>query len=135
MAHEGVAVQGIDALEERLIELPAEACLEVHARIRDAAALATRLLALLGGEGAQIVIEARVTAIGPVKLAVAAQQPAALRAGRARRLIEKQRMHPGQSVARGVLFQVLEQARGQGVPVEIGAYQQARSGRGREWRG
>src|SRR6202048_1636370 len=135
MAHEGVAVQGIDAFEERLVELAAEARLEAHAGIRDAAALATRLLALLGGEGAQIVIEARVTAIGPAKLAVAAQQPAALRAGRTRRLIEKQRMHTGQSVARGVLFELLEQARAECVPIEIGAHQQARSGGGREWRG
>src|ERR1700724_1638043 len=119
MAHEGVAVQGIDAGEERLVELAAEACLEAHAGIRDAAALATRLLALLGGEGAQIVIEARVTAIAPVKLAVASQQPAAPRAGRARRLIEKQRMHTGQSVAPGVLFEPLEQARAEGVPIEI----------------
>src|ERR1700738_3604799 len=111
MAHEGVAVQGIDAFEERLVELAAEARLEAHAGIRDAAALATRLLALLGGEGAQIVIEARVTAIGPVKLAVAAQQPAALRAGRTRRLIQKQCMHAGQSVAPAVLPEPVGRAR------------------------
>src|SRR3984893_6536931 len=135
MAHEGVAVQGIDAVEEWLVELAAEARLEADAGIRDAAALATRLLALLGGEGAQIVIEARVTAIGPVKLAVAAQQPAALRAGRARRLIEKQCMHTGQAVAGGVLFEMLEQARAECLPIEIGAHQQARSGGGRERRG
>ncbi len=135
VAHKGVAVQVIDAVEERLVELAAEARLEAHARIRDAAALATRLLALLGGEGAQIVIETRVTAIGPVKLAVASQQPAALRAGGARRLIEKQRMHPGQTVARGVLLQMLEQPRSQRFPVQVGAHQQARSGRGRERRG
>src|ERR1700732_2022740 len=110
MAHEGVAVQVIDAVEERLVELAAEARLEAHARLRDAAALATRLLALLGGEGAQVVIEARVTAIGPVKLAVASQQPAALRAGRTRRLIEQQRMHTAQSVAPCRRFQLLPAA-------------------------
>src|SRR2546430_17435215 len=81
----------------RSVELAAEARLEAHARIRDAAALATRLLALLGGEGAKGVIEARVTAIAPVKLAVAAQQPAALGAGRTPRPTPKQRMDPGRS--------------------------------------
>src|SRR5438094_5559679 len=104
----------------RLSRRAAAPRLEAHARIRDAAALATRLLALLGGEGAQVVIEARVTAIAPVKLAVAAQQPAALCAGRTRRLIQKQRMHPGQSVTRGVLFQMLEQARGERVAIQVG---------------
>src|SRR2546423_1125285 len=104
VTHESVAVQVIDTVEERLVELAAEAGLEAHARVRDAAALAPRLLALLGGEGAPGVIEARVTAIAPVKLAVAAPQPAALCAGRTRRLIEKQRMPPRQSVARGGRF-------------------------------
>src|SRR5207244_6652385 len=76
VTHEGIPVQGVDALEEPLVELAPEARLEAHARLRDAAALAPRLLALLRREGGEVVIEARVAAVAPVKLAVAPQQPA-----------------------------------------------------------
>src|SRR6266550_3972669 len=71
VTHEGIPVQGVDALEEPLVELAPEARLEAHARLRDAAALAPSLLALLRREGGEVVIEARVAAVAPVKLAVA----------------------------------------------------------------
>jgi len=64
-------MQSIDAIEQRLIELCAEACLEVDAGLRDPPPLAPCLLALFRGEGAEILLEARVAAVGPVKLAVA----------------------------------------------------------------
>jgi len=71
VSQEGVAVQSVDAIEQRLIELTAEARLELHPGLRDPPPLAPRLLALFRGEGGEILLEARVAAIGPVKLAVA----------------------------------------------------------------
>src|SRR5256886_15346331 len=79
VAHESVAVQVIDTVEERLVELAAEARLEAHARIRDAAALAARLLALLRGGGGPGGLAAPVTPRLPREKAGAAAQPAAPR--------------------------------------------------------
>ena len=114
------------------VELVAEARLEAHAGLFHPAALAPRLLALVRGEGLQVVLEARVAAVAPVELAVAPQQPAALRARRARRLVEKQRVHSREAVTHGVGFELLEQPRAGRALVEPGAQQQPRCGRGRE---
>src|SRR5204862_282620 len=129
MTHEGIPVQGVDALEELFVELAPEARLEAYARLRDAAALAPRLLALLRREGGEVVIEARVAAVAPVKLAVAPQQPAAPQARGARRLVEKQGMSAGEPMARGTFLEALEQPRGERLALEVGAHQQAGSGR------
>src|SRR5262249_166660 len=95
VAQERVAVQGIDAIEQRFSELTARARLEIPPRLGDAAAFAPRLLALFGGEGGEIVLEARVAAIGPVELTITSQQPAAPRTRGACRLIEEQGVHAG----------------------------------------
>ncbi len=58
VAQEGVAVQVIDAVEEALVEVAAEARLEADSGLGHAAALAPRLLALLRREGLEVVLEA-----------------------------------------------------------------------------
>jgi hypothetical protein len=82
-------MQRVDAIEEPPVEVRAEAGLEADAAFGHAAALAPRLLALLGREACKVILEACVAAIGPMKLAVAPQEPAgaaqALRAGSSRK--------------------------------------------------
>src|SRR5579863_1361030 len=63
VAQEGLAVQGVDAIEQCFIELAAEARLEAHPGLLHAAALAVRLLALLRGEAGEVILEAAVAAV------------------------------------------------------------------------
>src|SRR5262249_30623207 len=122
-------------LEERAVELAAEARLEAYAALGHAAPFASRLLALLGGEGLEGVVEARVAAVAPVGLAVAPQQPALRRAGGARRLIEKQRVHARDAVGHGVALERVEERAADAGAVELRSHEQARPGRGSERRG
>src|SRR5207248_5855989 len=57
------------------------------------------------------------------------QQPAAPQARLARRLVEKQGMSAGEPMARGTFLEALEQPRGVRLAIEVGAHQQAGSGR------
>ena len=130
-------MQRVHAIEEPLVEIAPEAGLEADAALGDPAALAARLLALLGGEACEVVLKARVAAIGPVKLAVAAHEPARLRAGAARRLIEKERVHGGERLALAshrpcdLLRAGAARARG----IRTRAQQKSRAGRRREGHG
>ena len=103
MAQESDGVKGVDALERRLVELIAAQRAKLDALLEHAPALAPGLLALVGGKASQKVIEVAIAAVVPLEVTVAPQQPAGLLAGRARRLIEKQRVHRGQPRGVGLL--------------------------------
>src|SRR6185437_7150234 len=99
---EGFPVKGVNGVEEALVEICAEAGLEADAGLGHPAALAPGFLALLGRESLEIGLEARVAAVGPMKLAIAPQQPAGALAGRAPGLIDKERVHGREPPARRV---------------------------------
>src|SRR6185295_17354410 len=87
---ERVAHERVDAIEEPSIDVRAEPRVERDAGYGDAAALAACLLPLLGSEGFEEGIEARIAAIPPVELAVATEQPARALVRRARRIVEEE---------------------------------------------
>ncbi len=74
---------------------------EGDAGFGDAPPFALGLLALLRGEGREIGVEVGVAAIGPVELAVLAQQPARAFAGLATGFIEEEGVRGGEPVLRG----------------------------------
>jgi hypothetical protein len=119
VAQEGIAVKGVHRIQGALIEVGAHERLEMNAGLGDPAALAPGFFALLGGEGLEIGLEARVAAVGPVELAVAADQPAGVGAHRARRLIQKQGVHRGETVRWRRTSRSLSEVGGGGLPVEI----------------
>ncbi len=69
---------------------------EGDAGFRDPPALAIGFLALLGGESGEEGVEVREAAIGPVELAVLAQQPAGALAGFAAGVVEEQGVRRGE---------------------------------------
>ena len=71
MAMEGVRVELVDGAPQRLGHLAAQAGVELDARLGDPAPFALGLLALLGREGGEEIIEGLIAAVVPVELAVA----------------------------------------------------------------
>src|SRR6185437_13072806 len=129
---EGLPMKGIDAVEETRVEVSAEARLEADSGLGHAPALAPRLLALLRREGLEIGVEAGVAVVAPVELTVAPQQPTRFLAGRARGLVEEERVHGGQAAARRVILERLEQVHRDRATVEPRAHEKPWAGRGRK---
>src|SRR5262249_5780692 len=86
---------------EPRIDVRPETSVERDAGFRDTAALATHFLTLLRREGFEEGIEARIAAIRPVELAVAAEQPARALVRCACRIIEEEGVRGGEGVLRG----------------------------------
>src|SRR5487761_166798 len=132
---EGLAVKVIDAVEEARVEVAAEARLEADAGLGHAPALASRFLALLRRERLEVCVEARIGPVAPVELAVAAQQPTRRLADCARGLIEEEGVHRGESAARRMSLQRLEQTLRHDGGLETRAHEQARASGRREGHG
>ena len=71
MAHKGAAVKVVHRIEQCRLDIGAEAGVEMDAGFLYPAPFAARLLALLGREGREVLLEVAVALVGPVKLAVA----------------------------------------------------------------
>src|SRR5882724_3242708 len=128
MPQKRVAMKRIHLLESALVELLAHASLEDDACLCYAPPLTLGLFALVSGERLQVGIETGVVMVGPVKLTIAPDQPARLLTGQMRRLIEKQRVHGREAVARGVGLDVSQQPARNELAVQIGTHQQPRAG-------
>ena len=136
VAQEGVAMERVDAIEQRASRSLPSRVSKRDAGFGDAAPLAVGFLALLGGEGLEEGVEALVAAIGPVELAVAPQQPARALAGRAAGLIEEEGVRGGEAVARRRWSRWLRSAASpRSRRIEVRCGQQARAGGRRERHG
>ncbi len=85
-------MEAVHRIEQLLADIVPETRFEMDAGFLHATPLAARLLAFVGGESREVLLEVAVVLIGPVKLAVTPQQPAGRLECRARRLIAEQRV-------------------------------------------
>jgi hypothetical protein len=132
VAKKCIPVKSVHRVQCLLVEIASHPRLEVNPGLSYSSPLALGFLAFLGGKGFQVRLEARIPAIGPVKLTVAAHEPVCLLAYGARRLVEEQGMHRREAAVGGVKLDFPQKLRGDGGSIQIGANQQTRSGRGRE---
>ncbi len=84
-----ITMERVHDIERLLVEIASEEGLEPDACLGDTASLAACLLSLVRRESLEISLEARVVVVGPMKLAIAAHEPAGFFASSARRLVKK----------------------------------------------
>ncbi len=132
MAQEGGAVKVVHRIEQGFADIVAIAGFKVDAGFQHPASFAAGLLAFLGGEGPQVLLEVGKTLVGPVELAVATQQPAGVFKCLAVGPVEKQRVGRGQLIRGGEVGDGPDQLAANRRTVQVGSHQQPRAGGRRE---
>ena len=118
----GTQVEGL--VDGGAVDLRAVQGVERDAVLRHAPPLAPRLLALLGREAFEVVIEAAVVVVAPVELHVASCQPAGACERGAVRFADEQRVHRGQVARLGEITGRIDESRA-GIRRRVGPHQQS----------
>ena len=92
MADESQRMKAVDALEHPVIELRTVERAKLDTLLEHTAALAARLLALLGGKSIEEIGKIAIAAIVPLEMAIAPEQPAGRGARVPSGLIDEQRV-------------------------------------------